>query len=163
MTAIENKLSGREKEFCSRFLNCGNAEKAARLSGFAKNPEQAGQKLLDRKDIISEIERIAKQREKLIANMAFSGYARLAFGSIADAVSLLYMDKPTKAELENMDLFLVSEIKHPKEGAMEIKFFDRLKALEKLEGRVCEDDGVKNLFDAISTSAKAVGSGKVED
>ena len=31
-----------------------------------------------------------------------------------------------------MDLFLVSEIKRPKDGSMEIKFFDRLKALEKL-------------------------------
>ena len=27
----------------------------------------------------------------------------------------------------------ISEIKKPKDGAMEIKFFDRIKALEKLE------------------------------
>ena len=32
-----------------------------------------------------------------------------------------------------MDLFNISEIKKPKDGAMEIKFFDRIKALEKLE------------------------------
>lgn len=163
MTEIENKLSGREKEFCKAFLDCGNVQRSARLAGFDKNSEQAGQKLLDKKEVVAEIERLAKQREKLLSGMAFSGYARLAFGSIADAVSLLYMDKPSKAELEKMDLFLVSEIKHPKEGAMEIKFFDRLKALEKLEGRACEDDGVKNLFDAISNSARAIGSGKAEN
>ena len=32
-----------------------------------------------------------------------------------------------------MDLFHISEIKRQKDGAIEIKFFDRLKALEKLE------------------------------
>ena len=31
-----------------------------------------------------------------------------------------------------MDLYSVSEIKRPKDGSMEIKFFDPLKALEKL-------------------------------
>lgn len=32
-----------------------------------------------------------------------------------------------------MDLFNISEIKRVKGGGMEIKFFDRIKALEKLE------------------------------
>ncbi len=163
VTIINNKLTGREKDFCSCFLSTGSAEKAARKAGYSRNSEQAGEKLLDRQDIIAEIARIARQREKLLANMASAGYTHLAFGSISDAISLLYMDKPTKSELENMDLFLVSEIKHPKDGAMEIKFFDRLKALEKLEGRGTEDDGVKSLFDAISNSAKTVGSDKTED
>ena len=35
--------------------------------------------------------------------------------------------------LENMDLFNISEIKKVKGGGVEIKFFDRIKALEKLE------------------------------
>lgn len=163
MTVIDNKLTVREKEFCSSFLNTGSAEKAAKKAGFLKNSAQTGEKLLQRQDITEEIERIARQREKLLANMASAGYMHLAFGSISDAVSLLYMDKPTKSELENMDLFLVSEIKHPKDGAMEIKFFDRLKALEKLDGRGEEDNGAQSLFDAISNSAGAVGSGKSED
>lgn len=62
--------------------------------------------------------------------MAAAGYQRLAFGSICDAISLLYKSDPSKEDLEGMDLFLVSEIKRPKDGSMEIKFFDRLKALE---------------------------------
>lgn len=70
------------------------------------------------------------------------------------------MDSPSKAQLENMDLFLVSEIKRPKDGAMEIKFFDRLKALEKLENDNSLSDNAKSLYDAISQSAKAVGCGK---
>ena len=64
---------------------------------------------------------------------AYVGYERLAFGSVADAIKLLYMDKLDKIELDVMDLFCISEIRRPKDGAMEIKFFDRLRALEKLE------------------------------
>lgn len=35
-------------------------------------------------------------------------------------------------KLPSLDLFNISEIKRPKGGGMEIKFFDRIKALEKL-------------------------------
>ena len=42
-------------------------------------------------------------------------------------------DSLSKEDLSSIDLFNVAEIKRPKEGAMEIKFFDRIKALEKLE------------------------------
>ena len=48
------------------------------------------------------------------------------------AISLLFMENPSVDKLKTMDLFSVAEIKRPKDGAMEIKFFDRLKALEKL-------------------------------
>ena len=53
-----------------------------------------------------------------------------------------------------MDLFLVSEIKRPKDGSMEIKFFDRLKALEKLGAGGEHETGAKQLFDAISNSGE---------
>ena len=128
-----------------------------------KNAELTGEKLLCRKDIADEIEALARQREKSLANMASVGYQRLAFGNISDAVSLLYMENPSRADLSTMDLFLVSEIKRPKDGSMEIKFFDRLKALEKLESKSEEENGAKSLFDAISEGAKAIGSGKADD
>lgn len=163
MTKIKNKLTSREKEFCSCFINTGSAEQAARRAGYSKNTEQVGEKLLCRKEIAEEIELLAKQREKSLANMASAGYRRLAFGNISDAVSLLYMDNPSKTELEDMDLFLVSEIKRPKDGSMEIKFFDRLKALEKLESRSVGENAAKNLFDAINEGARAVGSDKSDD
>ena len=44
------------------------------------------------------------------------------------------------------DLFNVAEIKRPKEGAMEIKFFDRLKALEKLENLKNADKSAQSDF-----------------
>lgn len=61
------------------------------------------------------------------------GYDKLAFGGIADAVRLMFCDDPDQLEIRGMDLFNVAEIKRPKGGGMEIKFFDRIKALQCLE------------------------------
>lgn len=41
---------------------------------------------------------------------------------------------------------------------MEIKFFDRLKALEKLELKKDGDSGALKIYDAIDRSAETVGS-----
>ncbi|SCX90330.1 hypothetical protein SAMN02910441_00426 [Ruminococcus sp. YE282] len=89
--------------------------------------------------------------------MATAGYYRLAFGNIADAVSLLFEENPTRERLGEMDLFLVSEIKRPKDGTMEIKFFDRLKALEHLETKTEEETTAMEFFDAIGDSARNAG------
>ena len=106
-----------------------------------------------------EIERIARLHGKVFANLAQLGYRRLAFGGTADAVSLLYRDNPTAEELSELDLFRVAEIKKPKDGSIEIKFFDRLKALEKLEQQQ-NGGGFGDLFQAIGEGAKAVSGGE---
>lgn len=85
------------------------------------------------------------------------GYEKLALGGIADAVRLMYCENPTEEELARLDLFNVAEIKRPKDGAMEIKFFDRLKALEKLgEFEKSDSSRTATLFDAIQNGAKAL-------
>ena len=144
-------------------MKTGSAQKSAELAGFGGDTRAVGDKLLQRDDVLSEIERIASKQERLLSGLATAGYIRLAFGSIADAVSLIYMDKPSREELEKMDLFLVSEIKHPKEGAVEIKFFDRLKALEKLSENRIGEDSASSIFDAICNSAKQNGGSKSEN
>ena len=144
-------------EFCRVFVQSGDAVLSAKRAGFS-NHEHAGELLLSRGDICAEIERLSNQRSRLLGNMAAIGYQRLAFGNIADAVSLVYAENPSRVELGSMDLFLVSEIKRPKDGAMEIKFFDRIKALEKLENRSVENSAASSLFDAIGRSADTLGS-----
>lgn len=160
---IEKRLTAKEKEFCSCFLNTGDVFLSAQRAGYGDKARRMGEKLICKQEIAEEIERLAQQREKTVANMASLGYQRLAFGNISDAVSLLYMENPSRADLSKMDLFLVSEIKRPKDGSMEIKFFDRLKALEKLESRSESEDGAKDLFDAINRSAKAVDNSNGKD
>lgn len=85
------------------------------------------------------------------------GYEKLALGGIADAVHLMYCENPSAEDLAHLDLFNVAEIKRPKDGAMEIKFFDRLKALEKL-GELDENASKKTatLFEALQNGAKAL-------
>jgi len=61
------------------------------------------------------------------------GYRRLALGSSNDALKLLFLEEPSWAELEGLDLFNVSDIKRPKTGGMEIRFYDRCQALLRLE------------------------------
>lgn len=145
---IDSLLKNREKEFCVCFAETGDPKLAAAMAGYKIRPRVRGLKLLSRDDIQEEIKRLVRQKEKLMSTLASIGYQRLAFGDASDAVSLLYKNDSECAELGGMDLFMISEIKKPKDGAVEIKFFDRLKALEKL---ACAggDSGVKNLFDAI--------------
>ena len=58
-------------------------------------------------------------------------------------------------EIEKLDLFNVSEIKRPKGGGLEIKFFDRLKALEKLAALGgAEENSQSSFIKALSEGAR---------
>ena len=120
-------------------------------------PEKNALKLLKRRDIAEEIARIDKQREATQKDIAI-GYRRLAFGCISDAVRLLFSDEVSPEEIDKMDLFNISEIKRKKGGDIEIKFFDRLKALEKLEDlwSTQREDEESSLFSAIEKGARAL-------
>lgn len=154
-------LSSKEKEFCRLYLSLADSSAAAEKAGFTGDCSKAGNVLLARSDIAEEIERLCAVQKKSMSKMAAMGYQRLAFGSIADAVSLLYMDNPGVETLRKMDLYSVAEIKRPKDGSMEIKFFDRMKALEKLSEGVDGDVAV-SFYEAICRSAQALGSKEQE-
>lgn len=90
------------------------------------------------------------------------GYERLAYGGIADAVRLLFTEEPDLAALDRMDLFNIAEIKRPKGGGMEIKFFDRIKALQSLEELDTAGDDALPLYRTLqecALSLKESGNG----
>jgi len=93
----------------------------------------------------------ARLREDVI-----DGYRRLAFGSNRDTLKLMFRDEPPGPEvLSRMDIYNVSSIKRDKNGALEIKFYDRCDALEHLEALCAATDsmeGVKAFYDAIARS-----------
>ncbi len=153
-------LTKKEKEFCRQYISSGDSLLAAEASGFGGD-SSIGSQLLSREDIAQEISRLCALKRQTVASLACTGYTRLAFGSIADAVSLLYMENPTKAQLEKMDLFSVAEIKRPKDGSMEIKFFDRFKALEKLCEGSSQEKGASPVIDAIRAGALALKNSEV--
>ena len=63
-----------------------------------------------------------------------------------------------------MDLFNISEIKRKKGGDIEIKFFDRIKALERLgdlDSSLRKGEG-SSLYSAIEMGARALGEADIE-
>ena len=127
------KLTAKEKQFCFFYVNTGNIEESALKAGYGEKSKKYGSKLICRKEINQGIENLYEQKKKNLLYMACSGYERLAFGSIVDAIKLVYSEDFNLNEINELDLFNISEIKKLKDGAMEIKFFDRIKALEKLQ------------------------------
>ncbi len=96
--------------------------------------------------------------KKISQKEVCDGLRKLAFGDITDAVSLLFeSEEEIISKLPTLDLFNVSEIKRPKGGGMEIKFFDRLKAIDKIREMVNEqtDNKPTSFYEALEKSAKA--------
>ena len=130
----KENLNEKEINFCCNYINTGNIKESAIRAGYIKTPEKVGNNLIYKKrEINSEIEKLYEEKQKNLMFKVYSGYERLAFGNIADAIKLLYTEDISDINLDDMDLFNISEIKKIKGGGVEIKFFDRIKALEKLE------------------------------
>ena len=154
-------LKEKEKLFCSYYSELRNARNAAAKAGYGILTHRTAIKLLSREEIRREIERIDRTR-LVTAEEVISGYRQLAFGSVADALKLIYSDEmPNLYELEGLELFNISEIKKPKGGGIEIKFFDRMKALEHLEALSNgekDDDTALPFYLALEKSAAALRS-----
>ncbi len=151
---MKKELTEKEKLFCAYYADGGDARGCAARAGYQVMPQRNAAKLLARENIRSEISRLEK--EKRAVGSVERGLMRLAFGSVADAMKLMLCEETMSAdEIEKLDLFNVSDIKRPKGGGLEIKFFDRLKALERLEkiGN-CEADMQSSFVKALSDGAR---------
>ena len=151
-------MKPREREFCRLMLVYADPIRAAREIGF-KHPESAWQSLLGREDIAEEIRRLSRNIRSVYESTAVCGLYKLAFGGVADALSLLYDRDMTKEELSKLDLSCVSEIKRTDKG-VEIKFCDRTKAMAQLLQQLDRDEGnasSSGLLDAMMLSAEALG------
>ncbi len=151
---MKKSLTEKERLFCTYFALGGDARGCAARAGYSVSPARQGAKLLARSDIRAEISRIEKERNGF--SDVEKGLSRLAFGSVADAMKLMLCeDTMTAEEIEKLDLFNVSEIKRPKGGGLEIKFFDRLKALDKLSQCTAgEENSESSFIKALSQGAR---------
>lgn len=152
-------LKEKEKLFCSYYSELRNARSAAAKAGYGILTQRNAAKLMNRKDIQKEIEKLDKTKA-LVEQDVIAGYRQLAFGSVTDALKLVCSDsEPRGIDIETLDLFNISEIKKPKGGGLEIKFFDRLKALEHLEELSKIDSGDSSampFYRALEKSAEAL-------
>ena len=149
-------LSDRERLFCTYYHlgRCGR--EAAAKCGY-RAPERTALRLLRRKEVKDCIDRLDRDSTDRQAEV-LAGYRRLAFGCVNDAVRLLQSgDNMEELAPDELDLFLVSELKRPKGGGLEIKFFDRLKALERLEAlsKSEPDARAAAFFAALGAAGKA--------
>lgn len=161
----KEELSKKEKLFCSFYASTGNAYEAAIKAGYPQGSAgQTAQRLICDEIVAAYISEIMENRKKNAKASAICGYERLAFGSVADAVKLIFSEDPGQLDLDKFNLFNIAEIKRPKDGSMEIKFFDRLKALEKLESLCTDcDEKDKPFIRALEESAIAINKAFKDD
>ncbi|MDR1927956.1 MAG: terminase small subunit [Oscillospiraceae bacterium] len=136
----KKRLSAKEQSFCDFYRRTRNGREAAALAGYRANPQHAANKLLGRREIQRALARGGAPQAHRAEVMA--GYRRLAFGAGTDALKLLFLEEaPGQEFLETLDIFNVCDIKRPKGGGLEIKFFDRCEALQRLEAFCGAADG----------------------
>lgn len=143
--------------FCCYYVMLGDIAESAVRAGFNRNDALTeGIKLLESENCRKTISRL-KNTLSDYGNVS-AGLKRLAFGNCSDAVYLVFADElPPSDVIQSLDLFNVSEIKRVKGGGVEVKLFDRLKALEKLfelENSFSDRDKANDLIKALSDSAE---------
>ena len=150
----KEKLTKKELDFCHWYSRLQNPKEAAIKAGYSVLPEYRALCLLSKNSIKKKLDELKKENcfdEKIVS----AGLHRLAFGSIADAVKLILSvgdDNPPNPD--SLDLFNISEIKFTRDKGMEIKFFDRLKALEQLShlSESIENSSALSFYEALERS-----------
>lgn len=120
------------KDFAMHFCRSRNAVESAIAVGVSPlKAKLEGLRMLSKKQTQTAVKQYSQSASFSEAEI-ISGLERLAFGRTNDAAALVFAEEITSYRIEHADLFNVSEIKKIKGGGVEIKFFDRQKALEKL-------------------------------
>ena len=118
--------------FAKVFVRTRNgSETAVRLGAQPEKAKLIEAELLADPNVKKAIRKLDKEDVQTLCYVK-TGLSRLAFGSINEAAALVFADEVSRDEILKADLFNVSELKRIKGGGVEMKFFDRQKALEKL-------------------------------
>ena len=135
LRAKRGSLSKKEQLFCRCMALLGNQAEAAVQAGYPPQKAAAtAAALCGRPAIRREIAAWRRREaEKEAAALALAGLKRMAFSAANDAVRPVCGENPPEAgEMAGLDLFCVSEMKRTRDGNLEVRFFDRAKALEAL-------------------------------
>lgn len=156
---MQKEIGAKEALFCEYYKITHSVRESAARAGYPF-PERSGMKLM-KKDSVKRY--LFDNGNK--STEAVDGLTRIAFGSITDAVYLCTRGEvPDRETLEQLDLFMVSEIKFSKSGGIEMKFYDRLKALDILSSQTVNDGGkAEPFFKALREGAKSLAFKAVEE
>lgn len=143
----------KQERFCRCYLTTMDPDRAAGAVG-----EASGEQMLRRKGVQRTLERMRRtggdvRREDVVRRLT-----ALAFGRANDAVKLACQGGEAEGiDIARMELSAVSEFRRNSAGAVEVKFIDRVRALEALNLLLGSDGtAVEQLF-------RALGDGEDED
>lgn len=124
----------RKKRFADILACCCDCELAAELTGSsAANAREDGAALLSSRYVQNRFRKLMRQKRELHSS-ARSGLEKLAFSRCNDAVTLAFLppEAISRSLIRKMDLSCVASIKRDKDGGVDIKLFDRGRALDAL-------------------------------
>lgn len=154
------------KTFARMFvrLRCGS-ETAVKLGVAPKDAQAQSARMLASASVKRAIKKLDKDDEQTLAYVK-TGLSRLAFGQVNDVAALVFAEQPDPELIAQADLFNVSELKRVKGGGVEVKFFDRQKALEKLfelDPELREQSKAEQFLNAVRDSAQGDISHLLDD
>ena len=119
--------------FALFYASCKNPTEAAVRAGIApENAAAEGLRLLKLKSVRKLVKRFCECGLSTEEGVKI-GLDRLAFGEINDVMEVVLSEEPVGLhKLFKMNFFNISEVKKVKGGGLEVKLFDRQRAMEKL-------------------------------
>lgn len=160
-------LTKRQEDFCRLYAALGSPGEAARAAGYPRVAAQrTGLRMLEDPAIrgrLSKLKETSRGKAAALRDTALTGLLRAALESPAGALRIL--DVPDGEKFGDTaesifgegSLLCVSEIKRSK-GVTELKFIDRVKALETVFRLANETDeagsGAADLINALRSSVK---------
>lgn len=154
----------KEKLFCQFYSTYQIPKEAAIKAGFAKAiAEKKANKLLNKPEIKQEIKRLKNEidNQQLVC-WATTVLKRIIFNVPNDAITLaLKNEQIAENQIENLNLFPISEFKKFKDGSMEIKFIDKLKAINcliELANGLQNSNEANNFINALTNSTNKLSS-----
>ncbi len=142
-------MTAKEKLFCSNYLSLHSPYDAAIKSGYSEQQAKKAHLLLRRRDIKDKIRELDDESDVLsLTKSAIRGLERLAFSSPDNILNLIIGGETA------CDLFCVSEIKKSEKGTVEVKFCDRIRALQALYeiGKLQDETASVPFFEALKNA-----------
>lgn len=118
-----------ERQFARAYALTGDLATSSQILG---GDSLAGAAALEKAPVRQQVERTWRALHADPDGLVQAGLMRLAFGQYGNVLPLLLEDTPTAETWAQADVFGVSSIKRDKAGGIEIRFCDRLEALQAL-------------------------------
>lgn len=151
-------LNERQKRFCDEYLIDNNATQAAIRAGYSeKTAYSMGQRLLKNVEVSAYIDMRQKariDRTEITQDMVVTELAKIAFANGMDFATVGKRNRITLTPTDDLPpekRAAVAGVKKGAKGAVEIKTYDKVKALELLGkhlgmfDKAPEDSGVEDL------------------